>query len=134
MRCRRLKDAHGLLAVKESAYNKARTAAEAGRDKLPNLQGQADEAARIAHASALAAQEHAGGARLPDLAVACYHMVNRGGARRARVRAGCAGACWGCVPARFGAHTVICVSMRRRASRVRPRWPRRSTLGVRFFY
>ena len=50
--------------MKESAYNKARTAAEAGRDKLPNLQGQADEAARIAHASAMAAQEHAGGTLL----------------------------------------------------------------------
>ena len=61
-RRRRLKDAHGLLAVKESAYNKARTAAEAGRGKLPALQGQASEAARAAHASALAAQEHAGGA------------------------------------------------------------------------
>lgn len=58
---RKLKDAHALLALRENAYNKARTQTESGRGKLPALQQQAEEAARAARASALAAQEHAGG-------------------------------------------------------------------------
>ena len=59
---RRVRDAHGLLATRESAYNKAREHAAAAKERLPALQSQADEAARKAKMSALAAQEHAGGA------------------------------------------------------------------------
>ena len=60
-RNRRVRDAHGLLATREAAYNKAREHAALGKDRLPGLHAQAEEAARKARMSALAAQEHAGG-------------------------------------------------------------------------